>query len=380
MDDKNCSLIDHFKGIEDPRVDRMKLHKLIDIIVIALCAMIAGCDTCDEFEIFGNSHFDWLKTFLELPNGIPSHDTFERVFARIDPKQFKQCFANWTKNLAGIFSGVIAIDGQTHRGARRSSQVKSTVHMVSAWAAGLRLVLAQTRVGEKTNEITAIPEVLRMLDIRGCIVTMDAMGCQRSIAQQIIDQEGDFVLGLKGNQGTTLTAVEEHFSTISDDKCETYYGADKGHGRIEERTYLAVDANSVIDMKEWPGIKSVIKVISVRQMKDKTTTENRFYLSSLEAASVKISGDAIRSHWGVENGLHYVLDVTFGQDKSRIRNGNAPENFGIMRHLAMNILRGAPEAKKGSPSINLKRRRASMDLNYLDRIIKKAVTPDNSGI
>ena len=380
MDGKNCSLIDHFVGIEDPRVDRMKLHKLIDIIVIALCAMIAGCDTCDEFEIFGNSHLDWLKTFLELPNRIPSHDTFEKVFARIDPKQFKQCFASWTKNLAGIFSGVIAIDGQTHRGARQGNQVKSTVHMVSAWAAGLRLVLAQAKVGEKTNEITAIPEVLRMLDIRGCIVTMDAMGCQRSIAQQIIDQEGGFVLGLKGNQGTTLTAVEEQFSTISEGKCETYYEADKGHGRIEERTYLALDSNSVIDMKEWPGVKSVIKVISVRQIKEKTTTENRFYLSSLVASSVKVSGDAIRSHWGVENGLHYVLDVTFGQDKSRIRNGNAPENFGIMRHLALNILRGAPAAKKGSPSINLKRRRAGMDLDYLDLIIKKAVTPDKSGI
>jgi predicted transposase YbfD/YdcC len=242
------------------------------------------------------------------------------------------------------------------------------------------LVLAQTKVGEKTNEITAIPEVLRMLDIHGCIVTMDAMGCQRSIAKQIIDQGGDFVLGLKGNQGTTLTAVEEHFSTISDDKCEKFYEADKGHGRIEERTYLAVDANSVLDMKEWPGIKSVIKVISSREMKDKKTVEHRFYLSSIAAAAVKTSGDAIRSHWGVENGLHHVLDVTFGQDKSRIRNGNAPENFGIMRHLVMNILRGAPEAKKGSPSINLKRRRAGMDLTYLDQIIKKAVTPDNSGI
>ena len=228
MDDKNCSLIGHFEGIADPRVNRMKLHKLIDIIVIALCAMIAGCDTCDEFEIFGNSHLDWLKTFLELPNGIPSHDTLERVFARIDPKQFKQCFANWTKDLAGVFSGVIAIDGQTHRGARQSGQDKSTVHMVSAWAAGLRLVLAQTKVGEKTNEITAIPEVLRVLDIHGCIVTMDAMGCQIAIAQQIIDQGGDFVLGLKGNQGTTLTAVEEQFSTTSDEKCEKYYEADKG--------------------------------------------------------------------------------------------------------------------------------------------------------
>ena len=379
MDDKNSSLMDHFKDIEDPRIDRRKRHNLIDIIVVALCAMVAGCDTCDEFEIFGNSHLEWLKKFIELPNGIPSHDTFERVFARIDPEQFRQSFLNWTKSITRIFADVIAIDGQTHRGARRSDQSKSLVHMVSAWSAGLRLVLAQTKVGEKTNEITAIPEVLRMLDIQGCIITMDAMGCQQKIAQQIIEQGGDYVVGLKGNQGTTLTAVDEHFSTIPETKCEQYYEADKGHGRIEERKYLAVDADSIIDMKEWPGIKSVIKVISTREIKNKKSSEERFYLSSIVAGSVKTIGNAIRSHWGVENSLHYVLDVTFGQDNSRIRNGNAPENLGTLRHLALNILRKAPNAKKSSPSINLKRRRAAMDINYLDQMMI-AVGVDGSEI
>jgi len=372
MEGENFTLIEHFEGIKDPRINRMKLHKLIDIIVIAICAIVAGCDTCDEIEIFGNSHLEWLKKFIELPNGIPSHDTFERVFARLDPLPFKESFLSWTKSIAGVFSDVIAIDGQTHRGARRTDQSKSPIHMVSAWSAGLRLVLAQEKVGEKTNEITAIPEVLKMLDIKGCIITMDAMGCQQKIAKQIVDQGGDYVLGLKGNQGATLTAVEQHFSTVPDEKSEQYSDVDKGHGRIEERKYFAVDAGEILDMKAWPGICSVIKVVSTRQIKDKKSVEERFYLSSLIPKSIKISGDAIRSHWGVENGLHYVLDVTFGQDKIRIRNGNAPENFGIFRHLAMNILRGAPNAKNSSPSINLKRRRAAMDTPYLEDMMRRA--------
>jgi predicted transposase YbfD/YdcC len=380
MDDKTCSIIKHFDGIVDPRMDRRKLHNLMDIIVIALCATIAGCDSCEEYQIFGKAHLDWLKTFLELPYGIPSHDTFERVFARIDPKQFQKCFASWTKSVSGVFSGVIAIDGQTHRGAKKNGETKSAVHMVSAWAAGLRMVIAQTKVGEKTNEITAIPEVIRLLDLKGCIVTIDAMGCQQAIARQIIDQGGDYILGLKGNQGLTLEAVEEHFSTTSESVFEIHTEVDKGHGRIEDRKYYASEAKSVCDMKEWPGINSVIKVTSSRELKGVKTTEDRFYISSMKAKLVQQIGDGIRAHWGVENSLHYVLDVTFRQDKSRMRTGNAAENLGVLRHLAMNILRGAPESQKGTPSINLKRRRAAMDLKYLDSIVKASIIPENTGI
>lgn len=372
MDGKNCSLAEHFSGIVDPRIDRKRLHKLIDIIVIAICAVVAGADSFDAIEIFGNAKKDWLKKFLELPNGIPSHDTFERVFARINPQEFRSSFADWTRQLAGIFTDVIALDGQTHRGARGKGQKKSPIHMVSAWAAGLRLVLAQTKVDEKSNEITAIPQVLKLLDIQGCIVTMDAMGCQQKIAQQIVDQGGDYILGLKGNQGSTLTAVEEHFSMTPESSCEKFCDTDKGHGRIETRIHLAADAKSIIDLKEWPGLKSAIKVVSTREIADISTTEERFYLSSVEPKEIARIGSGIRSHWGVENSLHYVLDVTFNQDGSRIRTGNAPENFGVLRHIAMNILRGAPNAKKSSPSNNLKRMRAGMDSAYLEEVMRTA--------
>ena len=371
MDRENFSLIRNFSGVKDPRINRKKRHKLIDIIVVAICAVVGGADGFDAIEVFGKAHLQWFLNFLELPNGIPAHDTFARVFARINPTQFRESFVQWTKELAGIFAkDVIALDGQTLRGARRKDQKKSPIHMVSAWAVGLRLVLAQTKVDEKSNEITAIPDVLKILDIKGCIVTLDAMGCQQKIAKQIIDQGGDYILGLKGNQGTTLETVEEHFSTTTDSLYEKFQDVDKGHGRIETRNYYAADADSIADLKEWPGLKSVVKVVSTREIKDQITTETRFYLSSIKSNSVKIIGPAIRSHWGIENSLHYVLDVTFNQDHSRIRKDNAPENFNVLRHMAMNLLRGAPDAKKSSPSNNLKRLRAASDNQYLAKIMR----------
>ena len=367
------SLIEQFKNVIDPRINRTKLHKLIDIIVIAICAVVGGSDGFDEIEVFAKVHEQWFRKFLELPNGIPSHDTFARVFARINPKEFRISFAKWAKLIAGAFAtDVIAIDGQTMRGARRTGEKKSSIHMVSAWATGLRLVLAQTKVAEKSNEITAIPEVLRLLDIKGCIITMDAMGCQQKITQQIIDQGGDYVLGLKGNQSGTLTAVEEHFSFTPDNALEQYQDVDKGHGRIEIRTYFAAEANSVIDLKEWPGLKSIIKVVSTRESKGVATTENRYYITSIASSSIKSIGSAVRAHWGVENNCHYVMDVTFKQDHSRIRKDNAPENIAVLRHMALNILRGAPNAKKSSPSINLKRQRAGMDTQYLENALVSA--------
>lgn len=372
MEDSNSSLAEHFESITDPRIERKKLHKLIDIIIIAICAIVAGADGYDAIEIFAKSHKDWFKKYLELPNGIPSHDTFERVLNRLNPSEFRKSFASWTKSIAGIFTDVIAIDGQTHRGARKNGELKSPIHMVSAWATGLRLVLGQIKVDEKSNEITAIPEVLKILDIHGCIITIDAMGCQQKIAEQIIQQGGDYVLGLKGNQSSTLEAAQEHFSTTSESMFTIFTDVDKGHGRIETRTYLSADANSIIDLKEWPGLKSVIKVISTREINEKATTEERFYLSSLSHKLIKKIGQSIKSHWAVENSLHYTLDVTFSQDKSRIRTGNGPENIGILRHIAVNILKNAPNAKKSSPSNNLKRMRAAMDTDYLTEVMKGA--------
>lgn len=373
MDGTSNSLVNCFENLTDPRIDRTKLHKLIDIVVMAICAVVAGCDTFDAIEVFCTAQEQWFRRFLELPNGIPSQDTFERVFARIDPKQFRASFSTWAKELAGIFTNeVIAIDGQTMRGAKRSGQSKSPIHIVSAWAVGLRLVLAQTKVDEKSNEITAIPEVLKLLDIKGCIVTMDAMGCQQKIAQQIIDQKGDYVLGLKGNQGATLDAVEAHFSTTPEAKFSHFQDVDKGHGRIETRTYFGANSDEILDLKEWPGLKSAVKVVSTREIAGVTTMETRFYISSLEYTDIKRSGPAIRSHWGVENGLHHVLDVTFNQDKSRVRKDHAPENFAVLRHFAMNILKGAPPAKRGSTSTNLKRIRAGFDVQYLEQVMAVA--------
>jgi predicted transposase YbfD/YdcC len=370
MDTKSQSLIEHFKGISDPRVDRRKLHDLTEIIVVAICSIVAGANNFEEIEIVAKAKIGWFKKFLTLENGIPSHDTFERVFARIDPKEFRRCFSNWIQALQEIFSGVIAIDGQTHRGAKKTGQTKSPVHMVSAWAADFRLVLGQVKVDEKSNEITAIPDLLKILDINGCIVTIDALGCQQKIAEQIIAQGGDYILGLKGNQGRTLAAVEDHFSFTSEKACSAYSSFDKGHGRIETRSYFADSAGKVIDIKDWPGIKSVIKLISTREIGDKSTSETRFYLSSISHTKIQKIGESVRSHWGIENSLHYILDVTFKQDKSRVRNGNATENFGVLRHIAMNILTKAPSAKGPASSKNLKRVRAACDPEYLGEVMR----------
>ena len=359
MHDKNKqTLVDHFNELKDPRVERRKLHSLRDIIVIAICASVADCDGYEEIAMFAESHEDWFRKFLPLENGIPSHDTFERVFARINAKEFRRCFANWTRELVGLFTDVIAIDGQTHKGARRTGESKSSLHMVSAWAAGLKVVLAQEKVDEKSNEITAIPEVLKMLEIKGCIITIDAMGCQQKIAQQIIDQGGDYILGLKENQKNTLEAVTEHFSTTKETFLTTFVENDKGHGRIETREHFTSNSNEVVDLKEWPGLKSVVKVASTREIGDKKTIEDRFYLSSMPSTDIQKIAHAIRSHWGIENSLHYVLDVTFDQDKSRIRNDFGPENTAVLRHFAMNILKFAPNAMKSNPSKNLKRKKA----------------------
>lgn len=369
MDGENGALIRHFSDLTDPRIDRRRLHDLFDIVAIMICSVVGGCDNFEEVELFGVAHADWFSKFLNLPNGIPSHDTFERVFRRLDPKEFYNSFSGWTRDLAGKIEGVIAIDGQTHRGAKDTGQRKSPLHVVSAWASQARLVLAQVKVDEKSNEITAIPEILKLLDIEGCIVTIDAMGCQQEIAQQIVDQGGEYALGLKGNQGTSLEAVTEHFSTTSPESFCEFTEVDKGHGRIETRQHFAADASSVLDLKEWPGLRSVVKVVSTREIGDKISYEDRYYLCSLPSSSVKKIADSIRAHWGVENSVHYVLDVTFAQDSSRVRKGNAAENFGIVRKLALNLLRSAPFARRGNKSINLKRKRAGMDLGYLETVL-----------
>src|SRR6266567_5773961 len=326
---------DHFATLEDQRIERTKLHPLLSILTIALCAVICGAESWDDIAGFGEAKSDWLQSFLDLPHGIPVHDTFNRVFAALDPLQFQACFVRWMEAVATVLpTEVIALDGKTVRRSHDRANGKAAIHMVSAWASTNRLVLAQVKVNDKSNEITAIPELLRALAIEGCIVTIDAMGCQREIAQQIVDQKGDYVLALKENQETLYHDVVDLFAhaqagTIAELVVDDTRTIGKGHGRIEVRRYRVIpDADALTwlqDGHHWPGLRAIGMVEAQRRIGEKRTTESRYYLLSapLKAA---IFGDAVRSHWGIENRVHWILDVAFHEDQSRIRTGSAAEN------------------------------------------------------
>jgi predicted transposase YbfD/YdcC len=370
------ALSEHFATLEDPRVERTKLHPLLSIVTIALCAVICGAETWNDLEEFGRAKAEWLKSFLELPNGIPSHDTFNRVFQALDPKQFQTCFLNWMKAVAEVLPAqVIALDGKTVRGSHDQIGGKAAIHMVSAWAASNRLVLAQVKVDAKSNEITAIPELLRALTIKGCIVTIDAMGTQREIAKQIIEQDGDYVLALKENQGTLYQDVVEMFAhakagTIEELVVEDARTIDKGHGRIDVRRYRVIPDGDVLawlqEGHKWPGLSAIGMVEAERRIGDKRTTETRYYLLSTPLKARGL-GQAVRSHWGIENRVHWVLDVAFHEDQSRIRAGHAAENFAVLRHLALNLLQHHPT--KGL-SVRTRRMKAAWDNDYLLQVLQ----------
>lgn len=370
------TIADHFWGIEDPRIDRTKRHKLIDIITIAVCAVICGADGWVGIETYGCAKYEWLQTFLELPNGIPSHDTFARVFAQINPQQFQSCFVNWMKSIQKITSGeVVAIDGKTLRRSYDESSEQSAIQIVSAWATTNRLVLGQVKVDEKSNEITAIPELLKVLELSGCIVTIDAMGCQKEIVKLITQQNADYVITLKKNQGNLYDEVETLFrSGISTGfqglKHSTYKTEELGHGRHEIRQYVMLsDIQSQLDPdSSWSKFNSVGMVESVRLLNGKTTVETRYFISSLESNAEQF-GKSVRSHWGIENSLHWLLDVALREDDCRIRKDNAPQNFAILRHIAVNLLGKETRVKRG---IKNKQFLAGLDNNYLERILALA--------
>lgn len=348
-------------------------HKLLDIIGLTICAVICGADTWVDIEEYGKAKEKWLKKFLELANGIPSHDTIARLFAALDPEALQECFLSWVKAVAQLNEGeIIPIDGKTLRRSYGEGGKKGAIHMVSAWASQNHLVLGQVKVDEKSNEITAIPQLLKVLEIKGCIVTIDAMGAQKEIAEQIIKRGGDYVLSLKGNQGNLHKDVEQLFNWA----CETEFRniphefhrtIDAGHGRIEIRRYWLLDSvEYLIDAHRWSGLKRVGMVESERRVAGKTPTiERRYYLVSLDGG-VERFAQSVRSHWGIENQLHWILDVAFNEDASRIRKDHAPANFALIRHIAVNLLRQDTSVKVG---LKAKRLKAGWDNDYLSRIL-----------
>lgn len=368
------TILKHFDELEDPRIERTKQHQLIDIVALAILAVLAGADGWTAIETYGQAKLEWLRQILELPNGIPSHDTIARVFSRLDPQAFEQCFLNWIASITqALGAQVIPIDGKQLRQSFDRNQGQQAIQVVSAWASQHRVVLGQVKVDAKSNEITAIPKLLEMLSIRGCIVTIDAMGCQKEIATQIISKQADYVLALKGNQGKLYQQVSDWFEQarqqeFRDIEHSYYKTTSSGHGRIEIRQYWSVPVSALGELatlEQWSGLKSVGIAVCERRLWNKTTVEVRFYISSLEN-NAQVLADAVRRHWGIENCLHWVLDVTFNEDASRIRKDYAPENFALLRHLALNLL-NRDKSVKGS--LRQKRYRAGLDNNYLVKVI-----------
>jgi predicted transposase YbfD/YdcC len=367
------TIADHFALMEDPRIDRTKRQNFIDILTIALCAVICGADSWVAIELYGCTKYEWLKTFLELPNGVPSHDTFARVFAQLNPQQFQECFLNWIKSIQIRTDGeVVAIDGKTLCGSHDKSSDKSAIQMVSAWATTNKLVLGQVKVDEESNEIKAIPELIKVLELSGCIVTIDAIGCQKEIVKLISQQNADYVITLKKNQGNLYDEVEQLFKAeigkgFQDLQHSTYKTEEHGHGRHEIRHYaMLTGIQSRLDPDSvWSNFNSIGMVESVRQLDGKTTVETRYFISSLKD-NAKQFANGVRSHWGIENSLHWVLDVALKEDDCRIRKDNAPQNFAVMRQIAVNLLGKEKRVKRG---IKNKQFLAAMDNKYLERVL-----------
>lgn len=370
-------LVEYFSELDDPRIDRHKLHSLSDILFIIFCGSICGVETWEDFVDFGESKIAFLKQYAQLKNGIPSKNTFNRVISSLDPEAFKACFLRWAKDFKKELGDVIAIDGKTLRRSYDKENERSAIHMVSAFASEARLVLAQERVTEKSNEITAIPKLIDTLDIKGAVVTIDAMGCQKAIAEKIVAAGGDYVLAVKGNQNTLHTEVTKHFNNIFDMEHNRYVDVssqnNKSRGRLESRKCLATEDLSWLSVKDqWQGLKSVCVVESKRTIDNVTTTELRYYISTLKNNSESLN-TIIRAHWGIENSLHWIMDVVFGEDGSRIRNGNGAENMSMIKHVALNKLQTAKSSFGKRMSIKRLRKKAGWDDVTLEAILRTEI-------
>jgi predicted transposase YbfD/YdcC len=369
MPEDTSDFITHFSIIRDPRIERTKRHPLNTIVFTALCAVIAGAEHWTEVEQFTQEKQTWLSQYVDFPHGVASHDTYGRFFALLNPKEFNESFLRWVRSIHTKSQGeIIAIDGKTARRSHDRTNAKEALHLVHAWASENHMLLGQVETDTKSNEITAIPKLLKMLDLKGCIVTLDAMGCQKAIAKQITDQGGDYVFSLKGNQETIHEEVKLYWQDeVLKQEADHYETVEKGHGRIEKRGYWITSDIAWMDAKsEWPKLKSIGLVESERTIGEESSVERRCYLTSLEA-DAKEFARAVREHWGVENGLHYVLDISFREDECRVRQGHAAQNFALLRRLALNLLKKDKASKVG---IKARRLKAGWSTHYLESVLR----------
>ena len=370
MTDGSCDDVEFlgsFDALDDPRQQAKVLYPLPEILLLCLCAVLGGADSWVEVALYGQQKLEFLRRFLPFNHGVPSHDQLGNVFARLDAQQFQSCFIAWVERFTAAVRGVVAIDGKTLRRSFDRAAEQGPIHMISAWSSQQRLVLGQCKVADKSNEIPAMPELLRLLELHGAVVTIDAMGCQREIAARIVGQKADYVLGLKGNQETLHKDVALFFDERQDGfaghHVTVHESSEKGHGRLETRRVVATEEIAWLQQDHrWPGLRSIAKIERRRELlaEGKVETETCYYISSLPGDAKQI-GAAARSHWGVENGLHWVMDMVFRDDECRIRSGHAPANFATIKHMASNLLRRG----KGKHSMRASRHIAAWNEDFL---------------
>lgn len=367
------SISQAFCDLSDPRVNRTKRHPLTNIITISICAIICGCDDFCSIEEYGKSKQEWFEEFLDMPHGIPSHDTFSDVLNRLDSKEFSRAFTNWVAKLGDLKDDIVAIDGKVMRRTLDRAKGNAATHLVSAWSVKNNLCFGQVKVSDKSNEITAIPALLKLLDIKGATITTDAMGCQFEIANQIVEKEADFVLALKGNQGEFHDDIKAYLNNkISNDFSDTEYNyfksVDGDHGRIEQREVWITHGIEWLIKRHprWQAVKSIIVINSLREKSEKISKEKRYFISSHTGKTAEFMAYAIRAHWAVENRLHWQLDVSFNEDQSRLRRGNGAENMALMNKIALNLLKNEKTVKVG---VKNKRLKSGWDNAYMMKVL-----------